>query len=106
MNEQEKIDARLRFLKHIWLKSSKNYKAKSNHPRESRSQHIWRNLLLIKYNFTCQECGKRKLRIHAHHIKSFTEYPELRFKVSNGVLLCNDCHKAKHPELAKVYSFS
>lgn len=46
--------------------------------------------------FKCQDCDKTKVRIHAHHIKSWIDYPKLRFAVSNGVTLCHDCHWDRH----------
>jgi len=57
-------------------------------------------------NFICVKCGFRSQKgkyipIQAHHIKSFSKYPELRFELSNAETLCKDCHKktenhAKH----------
>jgi len=40
---------------------------------------------------SCGHCGA-KPRLHADHIKPWKDYPELRFDVSNGRTLCEDCH--------------
>ena len=47
-------------------------------------------------NFKCQVCGKVGGELNAHHIKEFSEYPELRFEVDNGITLCVNCHKKIH----------
>jgi 5-methylcytosine-specific restriction endonuclease McrA len=44
-------------------------------------------------HYTCLVCGEVGGRINAHHIKSFKDYPELRFEVDNGITLCINCHK-------------
>lgn len=33
-----------------------------------------------------------EIRLEAHHIKSWKNYPKLRYKVSNGKTLCYECH--------------
>jgi hypothetical protein len=43
----------------------------------------------------CVECGSDD-RLHAHHIKQWSDYPELRCDVSNGVTLCQKCHEKVH----------
>lgn len=47
-------------------------------------------------NYTCQECGKRGGVLHAHHMKSYRDHPELRLSVSNLLTLCEPCHRATH----------
>lgn len=44
-------------------------------------------------NFTCQFCEVRGVYLTVHHIKSWANFPELRFVVDNGITLCEECHK-------------
>jgi hypothetical protein len=53
----------------------------------------WRRDVFVRDEFTCKDCGKKHIYITAHHIKSWVNYPELRFDVDNGRTLCEDCHK-------------
>ena len=53
----------------------------------------WRRDVFIRDEFTCRECGVKHTYITAHHIKSWRNYPELRYEVDNGKTLCEDCHK-------------
>lgn len=53
---------------------------------------IWRESVFSRDDWTCQECKLRGGELHAHHIKPFAYFPELRFDVSNGLTLCKDCH--------------
>lgn len=61
--------------------------------RKSPKYKSWRKKVFERDNYTCKECGKHGGNLHAHHIKSFALYSELRFEVSNGITLCVPCHE-------------
>ena len=62
----------------------------------------WNSLVKYIYerdNYKCQRCGDghtRQNKLHAHHLRSWAEYPELRLKKSNLVTLCDKCHRWVH----------
>jgi hypothetical protein len=66
--------------------------------RASSMWKIWREAIFLRDNFTCQNpncefCNnKMGVMLHPHHIKSFAEFPELRFVISNGITYCAEFH--------------
>ena len=60
--------------------------------RNSAMYKIWRQAVFLRDNFTCQECNSFGGYLNAHHIKSWSRFPELRFKINNGITYCKDCH--------------
>jgi len=81
-----------------------DYKSKFVRYENDRNQNLikqWRLAVFKRDNYTCQMCGKRK-DLQAHHIKSWSEYPELRYDINNGITLCKECHAKLHPEYANL----
>jgi len=78
----------------IGRKQHKEYR----HPNTIRKYREWREKVFKRDNYTCQDCGARskkgkKVYLEAHHKKSWTKFPKLRFRVKNGKTLCKKCHK-------------
>lgn len=59
--------------------------------RVSFEYRLWRKKVLERDNRTCVLCGSKD-RIEVDHVKAFADYPELRFEIDNGRVLCNSCH--------------
>lgn len=67
--------------------------------RYSIEFRLWREAVFARDNWTCQKNGTRGGDLHAHHIQNFSEYPELRFAIDNGITLSEKAHKEFH----KIY---
>lgn len=89
-----------------WIKDRtqiKKYWSERNNPEYKQ----WRNEVWKRDAFKCRIsngdcCG----RIEAHHILSWSEYPELRYQPNNGITLCHAHHPRKRAEekrLAPVF---
>lgn len=53
---------------------------------------LWREAVFDRDNYTCQNCGIKGIYVTAHHIKSWKNYPNLRYEIDNGLTLCELCH--------------
>ena len=64
-----------------------------NYRRGYKSEQYkhWRTEVFRRDKFKCRGC-KTGGYLTAHHIKSFAKFPKLRYEVSNGLTLCEDCH--------------
>lgn len=84
----------------IALKGEKFPSEKANKDyRHSNEYKEWRNRVFERDGFKCQECGQVGSSLNAHHIKTFKDYPKLRFDVSNGITLCEKCHRELHKRI-------
>lgn len=71
------------------------FKNRSKH-YDSIRLRIWREKVFKRDCYTCQKCGKKGGRLQAHHKKSWSLYPLLRYIVRNGITLCLQCHRNVH----------
>ena len=60
----------------------------------------WRRAVLERDNHICQKCGGQ-IKLRAHHLDSFSDFPELRYVVSNGITFCEKCHMDFHKKYGK-----
>ena len=47
-------------------------------------------------NFTCDICGQWGGDLHSHHLDAYKWNKERRLDITNGVCLCEHCHKEFH----------
>lgn len=56
----------------------------------------WREKVFTRDDFTCQSCFAKGGDIRAHHMVFYKDSPKKRFKLSNGITLCAECHRLWH----------
>lgn len=65
--------------------------------KDRRGKHgSWARAVIARDNAACRHCGATDVELHAHHIKSFVDHPDLRWDISNGLTLCYRCHWTVH----------
>lgn len=67
--------------------------------RNNHEYRKWRQKV-IERDGCCTFCGAIE-NLEAHHIKEFSKYPNSRLEISNGITLCNQCHRNLHKERRK-----
>lgn len=72
--------------------------AKNKIIRISSEFKMWRESVYARDNWTCQKCKRRGGNLHPHHIMNFSEHESMRFMLSNGITLCQECHNIFHRE--------
>ena len=64
--------------------------------RNSTDCKYWRKSCFERDNFTCQKTGQHGGKLVVHHINNFSEFPELRFEITNGITLSHNAHMEFH----------
>jgi YHS domain-containing protein len=75
----------------------RNASPKRNNKEEEKK---WKRLVFKRDNYTCSLCFTRGGKsLNAHHLEKWSEYPEKRFDLRNGITLCKSCHLFIHSKL-------
>lgn len=82
--------------KRLYGKDNPKYRVDARRRNRGGTHRKWVNAVINRDEATCQNCGARGVELHAHHVKAYQDFPELRFDVSNGLTLCFECHWNLH----------
>lgn len=58
-----------------------------------------------KYNYTCQDCGRKNVKLNVHHIIPVEVDESKAYDVNNLITLCRDCHVKRHKEMGSYSQF-
>lgn len=81
--------------KRYWLWKGTNYIDPITRKRNQRKHRQWSKAVQSRDKYTCTQCGKTEVYLHAHHIVPFKECfnTPLAFDINNGITVCVPCHK-------------
>lgn len=78
---------------------------KKKQERNDPAYFEWRKKVWLRDNFKCKIANEYcDGRIEAHHILGWSEYPELRYEINNGITLCHAHHPRKRAEEKRLQS--
>lgn len=83
-----------------------NWRGGVSSERENKEYYQWRRDVLARDGEMCRinnhDCSGR---LEVHHILNFSEYPELRYDTSNGIVLCKVHHPRKRIDEERLVPF-
>ena|SRR3990167_5607926 len=91
-----------------WIQDRNKLKKFSDDVKDRRSYASidWRKQVWERDNFKCRIFNKDcDGRIEAHHILRWSDYPELRYEVKNGITLCHTHHPIKKQEEKRLIPY-
>ncbi len=107
ISQNNKMKGRSGELHHNWIKDRSLLQRYNDDSKNRRSYMYaaWRKEVLLRDNSTCKianpDCNGR---IEVHHILGWKDYPELRYKINNGITLCHAHHPKKRAEEKRLVS--
>src|ERR1035438_8589754 len=75
-----------------WNKGQHQPRKERDHTERVHLDRTCKLQVFRRANFTCQICDQYSGYLQVDHIKSWANYPELRFELSNCRTLCMACH--------------
>lgn len=90
----EEFRERMSFLTRGWKNGNWQGGTSSEHAKwYSDVGNAWRNSILERDGFVCQSCNQHGGDLNAHHILPYSQHPDFRAAIDNGITLCEDCHR-------------
>jgi hypothetical protein len=87
-----------------WIKDRTQLKKKQE--RNDSAYQVWRIQVYKRDNYKCKVMNEDcEGRIEAHHILGWSNFPELRYKVNNGITLCHAHHPKKRAEEKRLIPY-
>lgn len=81
--------------KRCFLEFKRNNRIPQEDSHDTPEYREWRSKVYMRDFWRCQVCGS-KLKINSHHIFESIKYPDIRYEVSNGIVLCEKHHIQLH----------
>ncbi|MCK9370825.1 hypothetical protein M0R04_13025 [Candidatus Dojkabacteria bacterium] len=79
---------------------------KSEEERNDYAHREWSKNVKNRDGWKCKINNKDcEGKVIAHHILSYTDYPELRYEINNGITLCHAHHPIKWAEEKRLIPF-
>ena len=99
------IEAHREIMKGVYKRWALKDRAVKNERNDPAYQQ-WRKEVYKRDNWKCkienEDCSGR---IIAHHILGWSKFPELRYKINNGITLCQAHHPRKRAEEKRLVPF-
>jgi len=84
----------------------KGDKCKAKQERNDPKYHYWSRSVKNRDSWKCRISNKDCFgKVIAHHILSWSDFPELRYNINNGITLCQFHHPRKRVEEQKLIPF-
>jgi hypothetical protein len=64
--------------------------------RKFPEYYVWVKKVKEAYNYSCNCCEYKGIKIVAHHLDGYSWCKEKRTDLDNGIVLCHTCHKHFH----------
>ena len=69
--------------------------------RQCAEYQSWKKKVYKRDNHHCRNCDSDSNLI-AHHLLSFSKFPQFRFDLWNGITVCRKCHGEIHSQIRKA----
>ena len=93
--------------RHLPLRIKDRTLLKKNEKKHLDTEYrIWAGAIKKRDEWICRiKDNNCRGRLEAHHILSWREYPELRYKINNGITLCRAHHPIKRAEEKRLVPY-